>query len=104
MLHWNWIKLIKNMLCFLLLNIFNIYRLSLLEPKYRVIKTPRLGNVHHLGKSDHGIYYTTIRWRQLHAWVLQEASESRPLSEWELKYTVNMVPSFLQYYKRDDRN
>jgi hypothetical protein len=57
----------------------------------------------YLGKSEHGIYYTALRWHQLQVWVLQEASESRPMPEWELKYKTDIKPSFLQHYNRDDK-
>jgi hypothetical protein len=56
----------------------------------------------HLGKSKHGIYYFALRWHQLQVWVFQEASESREMPEWELKYKADIKASFLQHYKRDD--
>ncbi|CAL5091753.1 unnamed protein product [Urochloa decumbens] len=121
-----------------------VMRLSLLEQKYRVIKTPSLDNVFtpprldindflsqegphwskedcltsferqqdlrdsvkpsmHLGKSEHGIYYTALRWHQLQVWLLHEASESRPMLEWELKHKDDIELSFLQHYMREDR-
>ncbi|RLN36023.1 hypothetical protein C2845_PM03G18660 [Panicum miliaceum] len=57
----------------------------------------------HLGKSEHGIYYTALIWHQLRVWVLREASESRPMPEWELKHTADIRPSFLWHYMREDR-
>ncbi|CAL5034578.1 unnamed protein product [Urochloa decumbens] len=122
-----------------------VMRLSRLEHKYQVIKTPRLDNIFtrprldvdeflreyepymdkeacliqlvreqelldnmkpsmHLGKSEHGIYYTALLCQQLQVWVLHEVSESRPILEWELKHKADLRPSFLQhYYMREDR-
>ncbi|CAL5091758.1 unnamed protein product [Urochloa decumbens] len=122
-----------------------VMRLSLLEHKYQVIKTPRLDNIFtrprldvdeflreyeddmdkeacliqlereqelldnmkpstHLGKSEHGIYYTALLCHQLQVWVLlHEVSESRPILEWELKHKADLRPSFLQHYMREDR-
>lgn len=56
----------------------------------------------HLGKSEHGIYCTALRWYQLQVWVLHEASESRPVPEWELKHKADLKPTFLQHYKGGD--
>ncbi|CAL5077997.1 unnamed protein product [Urochloa decumbens] len=57
----------------------------------------------HLGKSEHGIYYTALGWHQLRVWVLHEASDSNPILEWELKHKTDIKPSFLQHYLRKDR-
>jgi hypothetical protein len=57
----------------------------------------------HLGKSEHGIYYTTLRWHQLQVWVLHEASETRPMPEWQLKHKVDLRFSILRHYTRKDR-
>ncbi|CAL5034586.1 unnamed protein product [Urochloa decumbens] len=122
-----------------------VMRLSMLENKYQVIKTPVLDNVFtkprldiddylrqrggsysdeedclrsyemeqecldrekpcmHLGKSEHGIYYTALCYEQLQVWVLHEASESHPMPEWELKHKADIRNSFLQHYMREDR-
>ncbi|CAL5034577.1 unnamed protein product [Urochloa decumbens] len=56
----------------------------------------------HLGKSEHGIYYTALGWHQLRVWVLHEASDSNPIPEWELKHKTDIKPSFLQHYLRKD--
>ncbi|CAL5077132.1 unnamed protein product [Urochloa decumbens] len=98
-----------------------VMRLSLLEQKYKVIKTPRLDNVFMQprldeetryaywkiggwdGKSEDGIYYTALCWYQLRVWVLHEASESSPMPQWELKHKADIKPSFRQYYLREDK-
>ncbi|TVT98532.1 hypothetical protein EJB05_56144, partial [Eragrostis curvula] len=58
----------------------------------------------HLGKSEHGIYYTAVCWHQLQVWVLREASESQPMPLWELKHKADIGPSILQHYTRKDRD
>ena len=35
--------------------------------------------------------------------MLREASESRPMPEWELKHKADIRPSFLRHYMREDR-
>ncbi|CAM0871125.1 unnamed protein product [Alopecurus aequalis] len=56
----------------------------------------------YLGKSEHGVYYTTIYQCQLQVWVLREreASESRP--EWVLKHHSHLAPSLLRQYPRQN--
>jgi hypothetical protein len=58
----------------------------------------------YLGKSKHGVYYTTIYQCQLQVWVLHEASESRPGPgpEWVLKHHSHLAPSLLQHYPREN--
>lgn len=76
-------------------------RLSMLDAKYRVIKTPT--NVpsentttdveeyaySFLGRSETGIYYTKRQSYHLWVWALDE---SHDMSKWVLKYDVNLAP------------
>ena len=99
-----------------------MYRLSLEKKPYQVImdggvlifpEPPTDEDVTirkpfvYLGKSEHGVYYTTIYQCQLQVWLLHEASESRP--EWVLKHHSHLGPSLLRHYplrnhERDNTN
>jgi hypothetical protein len=55
----------------------------------------------HLGKSEHGIYYTALYWHQLQIWVLhEEASESCPIPKWELKHKTDTGQSLVRHFAR----
>jgi hypothetical protein len=87
-------------------------RLSLLEEKYRVIKTPRLQvaeysedykNIRtfgYLGKSSNGVCYSAIHGYQFQVWILRESSESHRTPEWEVKHQANLKPTFQRHYNR----
>ncbi|CAM0907317.1 unnamed protein product [Alopecurus aequalis] len=88
-----------------------VMRLSLLEQKYRVIKTPRLHVAQndeeykytsrtsgYLGKSNNGVYYNAIKGYQIQAWILRESHNGRP--EWEVKHQANLKPTFVRHYNR----
>jgi hypothetical protein len=47
----------------------------------------------YLAKSEQGVYYTVIYQCQLYAWVLLEASKSRPTPQWVLKHHSHLTPS-----------
>lgn len=84
-----------------------IMRLSLEKQNYLVIKTPKLdttglgvdatGRETHLttygylGKSKHGVYYTTLCGYTLQVWVLCKTLESCQTPEWELKHQANLT-------------
>ncbi|XBJ20567.1 hypothetical protein VPH35_011375 [Triticum aestivum] len=50
----------------------------------------------YLGKSEEGVYYTTIYQCKLQVWVLLEAS--CPMPEWVLKHYSNIVPCIQRHY------
>jgi hypothetical protein len=87
-------------------------RLSLLEEKYRVIRTPRLqvteGNEDYkyirtfgyLGRTSNGVCYSAIHGYQLQVWILHEASEPHRTPEWEVKHQANLKPTFMRHYNR----
>uniref|UniRef100_M8CAG0 F-box associated domain-containing protein n=1 Tax=Aegilops tauschii TaxID=37682 RepID=M8CAG0_AEGTA len=52
----------------------------------------------YLGKSEEGVYYTTIYQCQIQVWVLLEAS--CPMPEWVLKHHSNLVPCIQRHYHR----
>ncbi|XBJ20570.1 hypothetical protein VPH35_011378 [Triticum aestivum] len=86
-----------------------IIRLSLDKKTYLVIKTPEImmaaseysianKPIVYLGKSEHGVYYTTIYECQLQVWVLLEPSESSSMHEWVLKHRSNLTSCVRQHY------
>ncbi|CAM0880424.1 unnamed protein product [Alopecurus aequalis] len=96
-----------------------IIRLSMLDDKYLVIRTPDTlatrpkshdlyGQEHeehptphvYLGKSKLGVYYTALCGYQIRVWLLHEASELRQTAGWELKHQSDLEPSFLRHYNR----
>uniref|UniRef100_A0ACD5VUT5 Uncharacterized protein n=1 Tax=Avena sativa TaxID=4498 RepID=A0ACD5VUT5_AVESA len=98
-----------------------IVRLSLLEDKYMVIRTPEsdtlfimppkshndeCGERHeehstphvYLGKSKLGVYYTILRGCRLSVWTLHQGSELRQTAKWDLNHQADLEPSFLRHY------
>jgi hypothetical protein len=54
----------------------------------------------YLGKSEHGVYYTTIYQCKLRVWVLLEGSESPTTPKWVQKHHSLIAPSILRYCTR----
>lgn len=63
---------------------------------YSMDSKPRV----YLGKSEEGVYYTTIYQCQLQVWVLLEASKSCPMPKWVLKHNSHLAPCILRHYNR----